>query len=236
MHNVVPGARAYITTLQTRFQQLGGVILCNAGVERLVCKDRRIVGVVAIQSRKEQEFQARRGVVLAAGDYANSPELIKNFKGDRFSEIEGINPFSTGDGHRLAEQAGARLINMDVTYGPELRFVPPSRRSFLNLLPTGGIATKLMGWLMPYVPKFVVNAFIRRLLVTWQHPENALFDDGAILVNQLGRRFCDERDSPSREIAIAAQPGKLCYILLDQRLIQRYSAWPHFISTAPQIA
>nr|WP_123784789.1 hypothetical protein [Pirellula staleyi] len=83
---------------------------------------------------------------------------------------------------------------MDVTYGPELRFVPPSRRSFLNLLPTGGLATKLMGWLMPYVPKFVINAFIRRLLVTWQHPENALFDDGAILVNQLGRRFCDERD------------------------------------------
>lgn len=236
MHNVVPGARAYITTLQTRFQQLGGVILCNAGVERLVCQNRRVVGVIALQSGREQEFQARRGVVLAAGDFANSPELIKTFKGDRFSEIEGINPFSTGDGHRLAEQAGARLLNMDVTYGPELRFVPPSRRSFLNLLPTEGIATKLMGRLLPYLPKSVVNVFIRRLLVTWQHPENALFDDGAILVNHLGRRFCDERDSPGREIAIAAQPGKLCYILLDQRLIQRYSAWPHFISTAPQIA
>lgn len=236
MHNVVPGARAYITTLQARFEKLGGLILCNAGVERLVCEDGRVAGVIVEKSGRPQEFRAKRGVVLAAGDYANSPELIKNFKGDQFSEIEGINPFATGDGHRLAQQAGARLTNMDVTYGPELRFVPPPRPSFLQLLPTGGVAMRLLGRLTAYAPRFLVNAVIRRLLVTWQHPENALFDDGAILVNQNGRRFCDERDSPGREIAIASQPGKCCYIVLDQRLIQRYSVWPHFISTAPQIA
>ncbi|MBL8829807.1 MAG: FAD-binding protein [Planctomycetaceae bacterium] len=41
---------------------------------------------------------------------------------------------------------------------------------------------------------------------------------------------------PDREIAIAQQPDKTCYIVLDQRLIERYSHWPHFISTAPKIA
>jgi fumarate reductase flavoprotein subunit len=81
-----------------------------------------------------------------------------------------------------------------------------------------------------------MDAFIRRLLVTWQHPENALFDDGAILVNSEGQRFCNERKWPEREIAVAEQPGKTAYILLDERLIERYSRWPHFISTAPQIA
>ena len=30
--------------------------------------------------------------------------------------------------------------------------------------------------------------------------------------------------------------GKICYVLLDERLIERYSSWPHFISTAPKIA
>ena len=81
-----------------------------------------------------------------------------------------------------------------------------------------------------------MNAMIRRLLVTWQHPENSLFDDGAILVNRDGRRFCDETKWPDREIAVAAQPEKECFILLNESLIKRYSKWPHFISTAPKIA
>jgi fumarate reductase flavoprotein subunit len=41
---------------------------------------------------------------------------------------------------------------------------------------------------------------------------------------------------PDREIAVAGQPGKQAYILLDSGLIERYSRWPHFISTAPKIA
>jgi len=81
-----------------------------------------------------------------------------------------------------------------------------------------------------------MNAIIKRELVTWQHPEDALIDDGAILLNQSGERFVDELATPDREIAIAAQPGKMAYLLLDQRLAERYSAWPHFISTAPEIA
>jgi fumarate reductase flavoprotein subunit len=81
-----------------------------------------------------------------------------------------------------------------------------------------------------------MDAIARRLLVTWQHPENSLFADGAILVNQKGRRFCNETLSPEREIALADQSGKIGFILLDERLIDRYSRWPHFISTAPQIA
>lgn len=93
-----------------------------------------------------------------------------------------------------------------------------------------------MGTLMPLVPQFLVNALIRRLLVTWQHPEDSLFTDGAILVNARGERFCNELDSPAREIAIAQQPDKQAYLLLDDRLAALYSAWPKFISTAPKIA
>ena len=35
---------------------------------------------------------------------------------------------------------------------------------------------------------------------------------------------------------MANQPGKIAFILLDEELIRRYSEWPHFISTAPEIA
>jgi len=128
-------------------------------------------------------------------------------------------------------------MNMDVTYGPEIRFIAPQdKMSFTQLLPATGPLAWLIGRLLPFTPQFVVNAFIRRLLVTWQHPENSLFDDGAILINAHGKRFCDETQWPEREIAIANQEDKLAYILLDERLTLHYSAWPHFISTAPKIA
>lgn len=125
---------------------------------------------------------------------------------------------------------------MDLTYGPEIRFIPPRQKNFMQILPTKGPLARTMGRLMPLVPQVVVSAVIKRLLVTWQHPEDAILDNGAILVNSRGERFCDETRWPDREIAIASQPGGICYLLLDERLIERYSAWPHYISTAPEIA
>lgn len=235
MHNVIPGAKAYIAVLHAHLLRDGGEVMTNAAVTDLIKQGGRVTGVVAEVNGHPQKFYARRGVVLAAGDYTNAPELITRFKGKQFADIEGINPHMKGDGHLLAERMGAKLVNMDITYGPELRFIPPKGKTFQQILPARGPIARLMGFFVPYTPQFILNLMIRRLLVTWQHPENALFDDGAILVNQRGERFCNERQSPQREIAIARQPEKHCYIVLDQRLIERYSQWPHFISTAPKI-
>lgn len=236
MHNVVPGAKAYIACLQLALRAAGGKLICNADVRSLERDGDRVAGVRVDVDGRCFTFRGRRGVVLAAGDYANNPALIAEFKGERFGEIEGINPFAGGDGHLLARQVGARLVNMEVTYGPELRFVPSAKRPFQQALPSRGLSAKLVGMLARRLPAWVIRRLVKRLLVTWQHPENALFDDGAILVNRHGERFVDETSWPEREIAVAAQPEKLAYILLDGRLIDRYSAWPHFISTAPDIA
>ncbi|MFT4586305.1 MAG: succinate dehydrogenase/fumarate reductase flavoprotein subunit [Limisphaerales bacterium] len=237
MHNVIPAAKAYIATLQARLLKLGGTIRCRAAVKSLHQPVDRVEGVEAvIKGGKTISFRAKRGVVLAAGDYANAPEIIARMKGEQFARIEGINPNAGGDGHLLAQAAGAQLLNMDVTYGPELRFIPPPGKTFHQLLPASGPIAKLMGKAMAFTPKFIIHALIKRLLVTWQHPENALFDNGAILINQHGQRFCDEKVWPDREIALAHQPDKQAYILLDQRLAELYSKWPNFISTAPKIA
>jgi fumarate reductase flavoprotein subunit len=233
---VVPNAKAYIAALQARFLRQGGTVVCDADVDDLEFEAGRVHGVLARIDGRPRLLRARYGVVLAAGDYANAPDMIGRFRGQQFAVVEGINPYSTGDGHRMAEEAGARLVNMSITYGPELRFVAPSRDGFEQLLPSKGVAMKLMGRLMPWVPTAAIHWMIKRLLVTWQHPEDAILDDGAILLNRYGRRFCDETVSPQREIAVASQRDKIAYLLLDQRLIDRYSAWPHFISTAPEIA
>jgi fumarate reductase flavoprotein subunit len=236
MHNVIPGAKAYIATLQAKLLRLGGTIVTEAPAEQLQEDCGCILGVVAKVNGVSMAFRATRGVVLAAGDYANSPELIAEYKGKRYAQIEGINSRAGGDGQRLAASVGAELVNMDITYGPEIRFVPPANKGFAQLLPAKGSIASLLGKAMPLVPRSVVNGMIKRLLVVWQHPENALFSDGAILINRDGERFCNEKLWPDREIAIAAQPGKVCYLLLDRRLVERYSAWPHYISTAPEIA
>jgi len=238
MHNVIPNARSYVLALLQQLRKLGGRVVCEARVVDLITHEGRIAGVRAVVDGEEQEFQASRGVVLAAGDYANSPELISRFKGKGFSDIEGINEHATGDGHRLAEQAGAQLLNMPITYGPELRFIPPpvDQRSWISRIPASGWLPRTLSRLLPYIPQSWMQPIIKRLLVTWQHPEDALFRDGAILVNQAGERFCQETESPQRELALAQQTGKIGYLLLDERLIRQYSTWPHFISTAPEIA
>lgn len=236
MHNIVPNAKAYIAAFQSQILKYKGTIACEAPVVELLTDEGRVTGVVARIKGELKTISARRGVVLAAGDYANAPEIIGRFKGNRFTSIEGVNPKACGDGHLLAEQNGAQLLNMEITYGPELRFVPPPGDPFEQLIPTSGLFAKLLGRMVPLLPQSLINWRIKRLLLTWQHPENSLFDDGAILINQEGRRFCNETDSPAREIAISEQPGKAAYILLDERIAAHYSAWPHFISTAPQIA
>ncbi len=236
MHNVIPNAKVYISALQMRFLRLGGQLMTDASVEGLLRTDGRVTGVTVDVNGIQREETSRCGVVLAAGDYANNAQMIAEHKGQAFAAVEGINPDATGDGHRLVASVGGQLCNMSITYGPELRFVPPPQKPFSQLLPSSGAAVKLMGALMPLVPKFVVNAFIKRLLVTWQHPEDALLDDGAILINKLGQRFCNELASPDRELAVANQPGKVAWMLLDETVIKRYSQWPHFISTAPEIA
>ncbi len=235
MHNVIPGAKAYITVLHARFIKLGGTVITNAPVLDLLVEDGRVTGVNARVNGVDSVFFAKKGVVLAAGDYANSPSLIARFKGEQFSKIEGISERAKGDGHLLAEKAGAKLTNMSVTYGPEFRFIPIKTKTFQQLLPTRGPISTLMGFIVPIMPQFLMSMMIKRLLVTWQHPENSLFDHGAILINQDGNRFCQETESPHREIEIANQPAKIGYILLDGALTEKFSHWPDFISTAPKI-
>ena len=236
MHNVVPNAKSYIAVLQSRFLRLSGTILCDCSVTGLAEEDGRIRIVEAVYKSKPVRFKARLGVVLAAGDYASAPDLIAKYKGEQFSCIEGINPHAGGDGQRLVEQAGGKLLNMDMTWGPEIRFIPPPKNPFTEVIPAGRGISKMLGWLLPLAPKWLIAQYIKRLLVTWQHPDEKLFTDGTILLNKRGERFCNEKVFPQRELALAAQPEKIAYLLLDERLVNLYSQWPHFISTAPEIA
>ncbi len=230
MHNVLPNSRAFITHLSKAARRAGVKIVCGARAIALLSERGRVVGVDCGTSR----FRARGGVVLTAGDFTSDPELKAKFMGPQMAKIDGVNITATGDGQKLAVALGARIINGDLALGPELRFVPPSGRNMLLMLPPWRLLANLMAWSLEYMPSALLRPFVMSFVTTALAPSLDLFAEGALLINKRGERFVDERDKPA--YALPDQPDKVAYILLDQRMTDLFSAWPHFISTAPGVA
>ena len=236
MHNVIPSAKAYIAALQRKALSLGVTIHTGIAVKSLLANDSgRVTGVRVVRNGEAQDVQARRGVILAAGDYSNSHELKRLFVDEEIANVEGINPTATGDGHQMGMELGAEAKNMDLILGPQIRFVPPPRKPFGQLLPANPTFAKLAAGVLKILPQSFIHWYAKSLLVTWQAPELTLFESGAALVNQEGNRFVDETGS-RRELAIPAQTDKVGTILFDGRIAEKFSEWPNFISTAPDIA
>lgn len=88
--------------------------------EKLVMKDGRCAGVYVRNAADGSYLRvnARKGVILATGDYSSNPEMVKAFLPALVEhgftmlwlkkDVEG-NPTNTGDGHRMAVWAGAKM-------------------------------------------------------------------------------------------------------------------------------
>jgi fumarate reductase flavoprotein subunit len=234
MHNVLPNSRAFITHLGRAARRAGVAIVTGARATALATEQGRVVGVDCTTAGGPLTVRARRGVVLAAGDFTSDPELKARFMGPQEAKIDGVNVTATGDGQKLAEKLGARIINGDLALGPELRFVPPPGRNMLLMLPPWRLLANLMAWSLEHMPSALLRPFVMSFVTTALAPSLDLFAEGALLVNARGERFADERDRPA--FALPDQPGKVAWILLDRRMTGLFSAWPHFISTAPGVA
>jgi len=71
-------------------------------------------------------------------------------------------------------------------------------------------------------------------LTTAVSPSTDLYKEGGVLINKNGQRFTNELDKPNREMA--KQPERIGWIVMDEAIAQKFSAWPYFISTAPGVA
>jgi len=72
----------------------------------------RICGVRAEAQGATLHVSARRGVILATGGFENNPEMVRDYLRLGDSSIWG-SVASTGDGIKMAQQAGADLWHMD---------------------------------------------------------------------------------------------------------------------------
>ena len=230
MHNVLPNSRSFIHHLEKHARRIGVDVRTGERATKLFTRDGTVAGVDTQSTR----FLGAKGVVLGAGDFTNAPELKARYMGEREARVQAVNVTATGDGQKMALELGARVVNGDLALGPEIRFMPPAKTTLLRRLPPWPVVAQTMAWSMTHLPMRVLRPFIMSFVTTALAPSLDLFREGAILINRDGHRFCDENDEPA--FALAEQPGKQGYILLDGELARRFSAWPHFVSTAPGVA
>ena len=230
MHNILPNSRTLIHHLSKRAKKLGVEIRTSTSMEDLFVENGRVRGVVV----DGNSIRSEMGVILAAGDFSSNPILKQRYMLTEVAEIDGFNPASTGDWHDPVISLGGRVLNGDVALGPEIRFPPPTKISFVRRLPPWLWLARLVRWAIDYVPSRILRPFVLGFLTTALMPSVELYRRGALLINQNGERFSDEIDRPTN--CITKQPGGVAYLLMDNTLAQDFESWPNFISTAPGIA
>jgi succinate dehydrogenase/fumarate reductase flavoprotein subunit len=235
MHNVLPHSRSFLFHLAARARSLGVKIVTGVRADSLITSAGRISGVVAVgQSGEKTTWKARLGVVLACGDFSSGKEMKSQFLSESLARVEGINPDSTGDGQRLGVAAGGEVVNGEVVWGPEIRFVAPPKKKLVDLIPPYRFVARLMRKSLGILPQRILRPFLMMFITTNLAPSHSLFKEGAILVNKQGNRFVDELNRP--QDAIPNQPDRIAYIVFDESVAKKFSTWPFYISTAPGVA
>jgi succinate dehydrogenase/fumarate reductase flavoprotein subunit len=235
MHLVVPNSKSFAYHLTRHCRRLGVDIRLDTEAKRLVEENGRVIGVEArLPDGKLQQFRARGGVVLAAGDYSNGRDMKARFASPDVVDVDAVNATATGDGHRMGLELGATVVNGDIVRGPIMRFIPPARPGVLQKLPPAKILAQFMAWSIGHLPQWSLRPFFMSFLTTALGPSPELFKQGAVLINQHGERFSDELDKPNLEVA--RQPGRVAWIVFDRKVAAQFSAWPYYISTAPGVA
>jgi fumarate reductase flavoprotein subunit len=234
MHNVLPSSKAYTHHLWKEARRLGVKAILNAPAQKLIMTNGRVTGVEANVDGRPMQINATYGVVLASGDFSSGRALKQQYLAEDIRDIEGINPASTGDGQRIAVELGGDIVNGDIVFGPEIRFVVPPVNKLIDSIPPSTLLARIMRRSLTFVPPAILRPLLMMFVTTNLAPSPSLFQNGAILVNKLGKRFVDELGNPI--FAIPRQPEQVAYIVFDHKVAAKFTGWPNFISTAPGLA
>ena len=236
LHAIIPHSRGFIVHLEKACRKYGVQFLVATSAEKLIVKEGRVTGVQA-RTRGDKEpriFTARRGVIIASGDFSSAELAYKQkYMSGPLLEIAGVNPLSTGDGQKMGEAVGASVVNGDLAWGPEIRFKAPPNPSPISRLPVSRWVARSVNLAIRTLPQKVIRPFLLGFVTTFLAPSPKIFSQGAILINHAGQRFCDELDRP--QDWIGRQPQQEAFIVFDHAIAQRFAQWPFYISTAPGV-
>ncbi|TWT13579.1 FAD-dependent oxidoreductase [Reyranella sp. CPCC 100927] len=234
MHNVLPTSRAYIYHLTRAARRAGVDIRLNTRARRILLDGPAATGIEADTPAGSRRFLARQGVILAGGDYSGSSHFKALYGNPALAAVPAINRTNTGDCQQMVLDIGGEVLNGDLILGPVLRFIAPRRRRLFQVVPPWRSLTFLMRTALHHLPAAVIRPLIMRFMTTVMAPEASLLRDGAMLVGATGAGI-NIGDGPPG-LAVAAQSGNTAYLVFDQAIAERYSRWPHPVSTAPGVA
>lgn len=106
---------ALVAALFTGLVERGVEVATGSPGRQLVVVDGDVVGVEADRDGRRQLVGARKGVVLACGGFEWNEDMVDAFIGEAIEPLSP--PHNTGDGHRMAMEAGAALANMTSFWG-----------------------------------------------------------------------------------------------------------------------
>jgi len=235
MHNVVPGSKAYPYHLGRLCRRRGVEIRLSTRATRIVTEDGRAVAVEAQDANgAARRFRARRAIVIASGDFSGGSDLKARYATPLAAKANAVNVTNTGDGHAMALELGASVVNGDLVHGPIMRFVPRDTPPLIGRLPPYSIVGKGAMFAMAHAPAALIRPVLMSFVTTALGPDPGLFRAGARLVNRDGERFTDELQKPA--LALVDQPDSMGYIVMDGAMGAQFAAWPNFVSTAPNVA
>ncbi|HEX9455663.1 MAG TPA: FAD-dependent oxidoreductase [Candidatus Binatia bacterium] len=110
------GPRA-LAKLKQRFLDLGGRFMNRLEGCQLIVENQQVVGLLAKQNGIMIELRGK-ATILSTGGFSANPELIKKYIGPRADQckLRGSKQ-DTGDGLRMALEAGAKAVNLQYFYG-----------------------------------------------------------------------------------------------------------------------
>lgn len=231
MHNVLPNSGAYVTALLREARKRGVRVITDARVDRLL---RNAAGEVIGARANGKEYFGRRAVVLATGDYSAAADLKAAYVGEDAARVPAVNKTNTGDGFRLGSDVGGVMLQMDRLY-EGLRFPPGRFPDPIKLLPSHPVVSRMVRLVAERLPKRLLAVLLRGALTSWVGPNNTMYGAGAILVNEQGRRVANEDSDKLLARGVAADSNK-GYMVFDEALAKRFSAWPNPVSTFPGVA
>lgn len=231
MHNILPNSGAYVTALLREARKRGVRVVTGARVDQLL---RNVGGEVIGARAGGVDYIGRRAVVLATGDYSAATDLKAAFVGEDAARVPAVNRNNTGDGFRLGSDVGGVMLQMDRLY-EGLRFPPGKFPDPIKLLPSHPLVSRVVRLVAERLPKNLLAIMLRGALTSWVGPNNTMYAAGAILVNEHGRRLANEDSDKSLARGVAADSNK-GYMVFDEALARRFSAWPNPVSTFPGVA